>query len=60
MTGTDSKPKLVIVCGTGTNNTRAVADGIGAGARDEGVDIVPTRDECRECGAEIARNMLEK
>ena len=35
---TDTKPKLVIVYGTGTNNTRAVAEGIEAGARDEGVD----------------------
>ena len=35
---TDPKPKLVIVYGTGTNNTRAVAEGIDAGARDEGVD----------------------
>ena len=57
---TDSKPKLLIVYGTGTNNTRDVAEGIESGARDEGVDIVPTRDECREYGAEIARNMLEK
>ena len=37
---TDAKPKLVIAYGTGTNNTRAVAEGIGAGARDEGVDTV--------------------
>ena len=37
---TDSKPKLVIVYGTGTNNTRAVAEGIESGARDEGVDTV--------------------
>jgi len=37
---TDTKPKLVIVYGTGTNNTRAVAEGIESGARDEGVDTV--------------------
>ena len=37
---TDSKPKLVIVYGTGTNNIRAVAEGIEADARDEGVDTV--------------------
>ena len=30
---TDPKPKLVIVYGTGTNNTRAVAEGIEIGAR---------------------------
>ncbi|NOQ32810.1 MAG: hypothetical protein GQ567_01225 [Methanosarcinales archaeon] len=35
---TDTKPKLVIVYGTGTNNTRAVAEGIEIGARDAGVD----------------------
>ncbi|RLD18115.1 MAG: hypothetical protein DRI69_10915 [Bacteroidetes bacterium] len=29
----DSKPKLVIVYGTGTDNTRAVAEGIEIGAR---------------------------
>ena len=37
---TDPKPKLVIVYGTGTNNTRAVAEGIEIGARDGGVDTV--------------------
>ena len=36
----DPKPKLVIVYGTGTNNTKAVAEGIESGARDEGVDTV--------------------
>ncbi len=36
----DSKPKLVIVYGTGTNNTRAVAEGILEGAQEEGVDTV--------------------
>ncbi len=56
---TDSKPRLLIVYGTGTNNNRVVAEGIESGARDEGVDTVPTLDECREYGAEIARNMLE-
>jgi len=36
----DPKPKLVIIYGTGTNNTRAVAEGIESGARDEGADTV--------------------
>ncbi len=36
----DPKPKLVIVYGTGTNNTRAVAEGIEVGARDAGADTV--------------------
>ncbi|KAB3543715.1 MAG: FprA family A-type flavoprotein [ANME-2 cluster archaeon] len=36
----DPKPKLVIVYGTGTNNTKAVAEGIESGARDEGVDTI--------------------
>ena len=36
----DPKPELVIVYGTGTNNTRAVAEGIEIGARDEGVDTI--------------------
>jgi hypothetical protein len=40
MTDTDPKPKLVIVYGTGTNNTRSVAEGIESGAVDEGVDTV--------------------
>ena len=57
---TDSKPKLLIVYGTGTNNTRAVAEGIESGARDDGVDTVPTLDKCRDYGAEISRSMLEK
>ena len=51
----DPKPKLVIVYGTGTNNTRAVAEGIEIGAQDEGVDTVllnvadlKGRDRCRD------------